>query len=161
MDWTYDQKLKHMGHAQYISTWSKDPSSKIGAVAVVGSGLPIIGYNGFPRGMKDTEERLNDRAQKYPRTVHAEMNCIYNAAELGVSLRNSSMFVYGLPVCGPCSLGVIQAGIKKVYIQPGSTETINKWIESFQQTADNFEECGVHWEVLNAFGDFIPNYRFR
>lgn len=150
-----------MGLAHHVSSWSKDPSSKIGAVAVIGNGLPIIGYNGFPRGMKDTEERLNDRAQKYPRTVHAEMNCIYNAAELGVSLKDSSMFVYGLPVCGNCSLGVIQAGIKKVYIQPGSPETINKWIESFQQTADNFEECGVYWEVLNASGDFIPNYRFR
>ena len=61
--------------AREISTWSKDPSSKIAAV-IVNDERRILstGYNGFPRGIADTEERLNDREQKYPRIVHAEMN---------------------------------------------------------------------------------------
>ena len=41
---------RYMGLAKEISTWSKDPSSKIGAVAVVSKGQVLAqGYNGFPR----------------------------------------------------------------------------------------------------------------
>lgn len=164
MNWTTEKKIRYLDLAQHVSQWSKDPSTKIGAVAVVGNGLPIIGYNGFPRGMRDTADRLNDRTLKYPRTVHAEMNCIYNAADLGVSLRGASMFVYGLPVCGPCSLGVVQAGVKNVFIRTGPTSTLDKWVQGFQETADNFEECGVYWEVevprLEG-PEFLPEYKFR
>lgn len=162
MIWDYEKKLRYLDLAQHVSTWSKDPSSQIGAVAVVGNGLPIIGFNGFPRGMAD-DDRLNDRPVKYKKTVHAEMNCIYNAADLGVSLRDSTMFVYGLPVCGPCSLGVIQAGVKKVFMRPNYSKVTQTWIDSFQETADNFEECGVSWEVEvpRLVGpEYISGYRF-
>jgi len=68
---------RFMTMAELISAWSKDPSSQIGAV-IVNDERRILatGYNGFPRGIKDTEERLNDRDEKYPRIVHAEMNAL-------------------------------------------------------------------------------------
>ena len=52
---------KFLALAQHISTWSKDPSKQVGAVAV-GNNRNILatGYNGFPKGIMDTEERLND-----------------------------------------------------------------------------------------------------
>ena len=45
--------------AAHISTWSKDPSTKVGCV-VVGEDREIrsTGFNGFPRGIEDDEERL-------------------------------------------------------------------------------------------------------
>lgn len=50
---------RYMEMAYLVSTWSKDPSSKIGAVCVNRKGQILsTGYNGFPRGIKDTEERL-------------------------------------------------------------------------------------------------------
>src|SRR6056300_1257995 len=80
---------RFMDMAQMISTWSKDPSSKIGAVAVNDEKrILATGYNGFPRGIADTEERLNNRDEKYPRIIHAEMNVLMNALYNGVSLKD-------------------------------------------------------------------------
>ena len=65
--------------AEQISTWSKDPTSKIGAVAVGDKGQVLAqGYNGFPRGMDDNELFYLNRVTKHNRVVHAEMNAIYN-----------------------------------------------------------------------------------
>ena len=67
--------------AKEISTWSKDPSTKVGAVVIGNNGEVLSqGYNGFPRGIKDTPQRLKDREKKYNLVVHAEMNAIYNAS---------------------------------------------------------------------------------
>lgn len=114
-----DSKWDHrfMRLAYEISTWSKDPSSKIGAV-IVNDERRILatGYNGFPRGIADTNERLNDREQKYPRIVHGEMNALMNALYSGVSVKDATIYVYGLPVCSECTKSVIQAGIKRVVI---------------------------------------------
>ena len=56
---------RYMNLAKEVSTWSKDPSSQIGAVAIGPKGQVLSqGYNGFPRGIIDTEERLNNRALK-------------------------------------------------------------------------------------------------
>src|SRR6056300_417538 len=83
----WDQRFMQM--AQMVSTWSKDPSSKIGAVAVNDEKrILATGYNGFPRGIADTEERLNNRDEKYPRIIHAEMNVLMNALYNGVSLKD-------------------------------------------------------------------------
>ena len=53
--------------ALHISEWSKDPSTKVGCV-VVGEDREIrsTGFNGFPRGIEDSMERLEDRELKYP-----------------------------------------------------------------------------------------------
>ena len=37
--------------AREISTWSKDPSRKIGAIAVRDRKILATGYNGFPKGI--------------------------------------------------------------------------------------------------------------
>ena len=45
--------------AKHISDWSKDPSTKVGCI-VVGEDREIrsTGFNGFPRGIEDKQERL-------------------------------------------------------------------------------------------------------
>jgi dCMP deaminase len=118
--------------AREISTWSKDPSSKIGAV-IVNDDRRILatGYNGFPKGIEDTEERLNDRDQKYPRIVHAETNALMNALYSGVSVKGATMYVYGLPVCPECTKSIISAGIKRVVISPDPYVYTTPWTEKW------------------------------
>ena len=108
---------RYISLAKEVSTWSKDPSRKIGAVAVGEKGQILAqGYNGFPRGILDSADRYNDRSTKYKLVVHAEMNVIYNATFNGVSLNGARLFVYGLPVCSECAKGIIQVGIQAVTI---------------------------------------------
>ena len=57
--------------AGVVSTWSKDPSTKIGAIAVKDKRLVSTGYNGFPRGIQDYDDRWNNREEKYKYVVHA------------------------------------------------------------------------------------------
>ena len=65
--------------AKEVGTWSKDPSTQVGAIAVNDKRIIATGYNGFPKGIKDTDELLSDRQAKLKLMVHAEMNMIYNA----------------------------------------------------------------------------------
>jgi dCMP deaminase len=134
---------RYISLAKEVSTWSKDPSRKIGAVAVGNKGQILAqGYNGFPRGILDSAERYNDRATKYKLVVHAEMNVIYNATFNGVSLDGARLFVYGLPVCSECAKGIIQVGIKSVTIFTEG-EIPDIWTESYKTTDSIFKEADV------------------
>jgi dCMP deaminase len=72
------------------------------------------------------------------------MNCIYNAAENGVSLRDSTLYIFGLPVCGDCALGIIQSGITRVVAH--SVGTPDRWKEAIGKTNEVFEEAGIQYE---------------
>ena len=134
--------------AKHISTWSKDPSRKIGAVAVGSKGQILAqGFNGFPRGIADNQDRLSDRETKYKYVVHAEMNAIFNACLNGTSLADSTMFVYGLPVCSECAKGIIQVGIRHVvFLVDDVIPPI--WVESWERTRSLFEEAGVTYDYV-------------
>ena len=140
---------RFMDMAKMISTWSKDPSSQIGAVAVNDERrILATGYNGFPKGIADTEERLNNKDEKYPRIVHAEMNALMNALYSGVSLKDSTLYVYGLPVCPSCSKCVIQAGVKRVVIPATKTDKGN-WQQVWEeQSLPMYKEAGVQVTLL-------------
>ena len=134
---------RYLDIAKEVSTWSKDPSKQIGAVAVGDKGQILSqGYNGFPRGVKDTDDRYNNREEKYKYVVHGEMNCIYNACNSGVSLNGATLYVTGLPVCSECAKGIIQVGIKKVVMEyPKDIPPI--WEQSVQLTKQMFLEANV------------------
>ena len=137
---TWDER--YLDLAENVSSWSKDPSRKIGAVAVGNKGQILSqGYNGFPRGISDNVERYNDKETKYRYVVHAEMNVIYNASYNGVSLDGATLYVSGLPVCQECAKGVIQVGIKHVVMW--DRDYPEKWMKSFYNTKELFKEAGV------------------
>lgn len=139
---------RYMSLAKEVSTWSKDPSSKIGAVAIGDKGQVLSqGYNGFPRGIEDTKTRYDNRETKYKYVVHAEMNVIYNATYNGVSLNGATLYVYGLPVCSDCAKGIIQVGIKKVVVPRMDIPEV--WKESWQRTTQMFNEAGVKWSMID------------
>ena len=136
--------MRFLELAEHIASWSKDPSKQIGAVAV-GDQRQILaqGYNGFPRGIEDSNTRYDDREEKYKLVVHAEMNVIYNASYNGVSLNGSTLYVHGLPVCSECAKGIIQVGIKNVIMRESFVPDI--WLESWKKTEQMFKESGVYY----------------
>jgi len=137
---------RYMQLAEGVSTWSKDPSTKIGCVVIKDGQVLATGYNGFPRSIEDSEERLNHRETKYKYVVHAEKNAIYNANYHGVSLRGGTMYVYGLPCCSECAKGIIQTGIKRVYMRGPSD--VDRWNDSFKLTFELFNEAGIEYEFI-------------
>ena len=138
---------RYLHLAKEVSTWSKDPSTKVGAVAIGDNGEVLTqGFNGFPRGIKDSDERLKDRERKYKLVVHAEMNAIYNAGLNGVSLKGSTLYVYGLPVCNECAKGIIQVGIKKV-VAMRPADYNKKWDDSIKDAKALFNEAEVMYLI--------------
>src|ERR1700692_2564953 len=87
--------------AQFISKWSKDPSTCVGAV-IVDKDLRIVsvGFNGLPKGVEDTEERLNNRDIKIKIVVHAERNAILFAR---TSLVGCTLYTFPFSSCSVCA----------------------------------------------------------
>lgn len=130
--------------ALLIATWSKDPSTRVGAV-VVGPDKEIrgTGYNGFPRGIDDDIAARWERPIKYNFIEHAERNCIYNASLYGVSLRGCSLYI-SYPPCTECARAIIQSGIKEVfYMNPMAGANIPGWRDSVRLSFDMFDEAGI------------------
>mgnify|MGYP000135257146 FL=1 len=141
--------VRYLELAEQVSSWSKDPSRQIGAVAVGTKGQVLAqGYNGFPRGIKDSPIRYNDREMKYKFVVHAEQNVIYNATYNGVSLDGATLYVWGLPVCSDCAKGVIQTGIKRV-VMP-LQEIPDHWVDSWALTQLLLNEANIKWEFIDV-----------
>jgi len=128
--------------AEEISTWSKDPSSRVGAVIVrPDRTIASIGFNGFPRGVEDTQERIANRDTKLLFTIHAEMNAILSAKE---PLKDYSIFVWPFQPCAHCAASVIQSGIKEVYCPSNAhLDTYERWRDSFEAALQMFDEAGV------------------
>ncbi len=128
--------------ALHISDWSKDPSTKVGCV-VVGSDREIrsTGFNGFPRGIEDSIERLEDREMKYPLICHAEENAIMHAARIGISLKDCVAYVTW-PPCTRCARSLIQAGVVEV-VFPKDIEIPERWVEDFERSLSMMNEAGV------------------
>lgn len=98
--------------AQLVSTWSKDPSTKVGVVIVDDQKRIVsIGYNGFPRGVEDTEERYDNRPIKYEFVVHAEINSIMNSPR--TDLKDCTIYCTDHP-CNNCMKAIVQTGIKEI-----------------------------------------------
>lgn len=143
------------------SSMSKDPSTKVGAV-IVGPDREIVsaGFNGFPRGIADTQERLLDRDQKLKLVVHAEMNAVLAAARLGVRLKGCTMYVtatdnsgqiWGGPPCTRCTVEVIQVGIIEVVSFPLKTAP-SRWHEDCRFAGELLKEAGVGYREISLIG---------
>lgn len=109
--------IRFLRLAREVASWSKDPSTKVGAVIVnpQTNGIISLGYNGFPRGVEDTEDRLLNRDLKYQIVVHAEENAIISA---GYMTCGGRMYVWPSflqpPTCARCCATAIQAGIFEI-----------------------------------------------
>jgi dCMP deaminase len=103
--------------AELVSTWSKDPSTKVGCVLVdpVSRTVVAVGFNGIPRGVHDYGYRLDTRPEKYEWIEHAERNVVLDSARRGVRTQGLWAYMNFAPTpCSDCARAFIQAGIAKV-----------------------------------------------
>lgn len=125
--------------AEFISTWSKDPSTKVGAViADIDNRIVSTGYNGFPKNVKDTKARYDNRDVKYKIILHAEENAIAYAKR---DLTDCTLYISGLPPCAHCASLIIQSGIKKVVVP--KQDLPERWKESVKLSKTLLKEAKV------------------
>lgn len=134
----WDQRFCEL--ARHVAEWSKDPNAKVGAVLFCKKGGNItIGYNGFPFGVEDRADRLEDKDIKLEFVVHAELNAIIAA---GTRAEGGTLYVWGKPICARCAGPIIQSGIKRVVaLAPGNSES--KWDLSGKTAHEMFIEAAI------------------
>ncbi|CAB5220194.1 ComEB Deoxycytidylate deaminase [uncultured Caudovirales phage] len=130
--------------AQNIAVWSKDPSTQVGAVIVrPDRTIASLGFNGFARGVDDSEERLAERNIKYLLTVHAEENAILSAHE-----RLSGYWLYtSHHPCDRCASRIVQAGIGRVVCMT-TKDYLSRWEESVRNSRVILGEAGIPIDVV-------------
>lgn len=138
----WDRRFLDM--AALVSSWSKDPSTKCGAVIVrPDKSICSTGYNGFPKQLRDDPAILANREKKYQRVVHAELNALLFAREPVVGY---TMYTwppgYG-PTCDRCAAHVIQAGIARVVHVRKGGDFPTRWREACEEGVAMYAEAGV------------------
>ncbi len=108
---------------------------KVGAIIVKNKRILTTGYNGPPQGFKHCEEIggcIRDRLgivsgqrQELSRAVHAEQNAIIQAAKMGISIMDSTLYVTNHP-CVICTKMLINAGVKKIIFKDGYPDELSK-----------------------------------
>lgn len=129
--------------AKVISEYSKD-KTKIGSVIVKDKRILSTGFNGFPSKIEDTLERLSNREQKLKYVIHSEMNAILHAGKHGISLEDSTLYIWGLNPCQECAKHIVVAGIKKViyYVLPQKREN-SSWQNHLEFVKNLFAEAEI------------------
>lgn len=124
--------------AAEISDWSKDPSTKVGAVLVDHKRRVVgTGYNGYPRNIAD--ELLSRRDYKLAHTVHAEVNALLNSLR---DVDGCTLYVTH-PPCSSCAVVMAQAGIKRVVTYVPATQFADRWGD---QGIQILKKAGIEYE---------------
>lgn len=140
-----DWDRRFLGLAENVAQWSKDPSTKVGAVIVRNDKtVASMGYNGFPRGCDDDPSIYEDRELKYARVVHAEANAIVTARE---PLHGYTLYVWPFMPCTTCAGLIIQSGIRRVVSLKNDNP---RWEQAFARAQLMFREAGVLLDLLSA-----------
>ena len=126
--------------AEHIAGWSKDPSTKCGAVITKDNKIISLGFNGLASGVEDYSERLANRDIKYKMVIHAEENAILFAKQ---DLEGCSIYLWPFPPCSNCAAKIIQTGIKRVIAPIASSDLIERWGDSLKISANMYDEVGV------------------
>lgn len=138
---------RFIGLAVHVAGWSKDPSTKVGAVIVDDERRVVsLGYNGLPRGVHDSSAVLNNKELKLQIVKHAEENAILNSL-----LRPAGCTIYVTHhPCASCAGSIIQSGITRVVFPtvPLDNTFTQRWQESISLAQKILEEAGV--EVLQV-----------
>ena len=135
--------------AKHVSTWSKDPSTKVGAVLANNKEFYSFGYNGFPPNIEDNN-RYNNRSIKYDLIIHAEINAVLNAHK---DVRGTWLYIYPMPPCIRCSAQLITAGVSGIIIHNDFwllKNDMKRWEESFNKSKKLFKEAGVFFHIMNV-----------
>lgn len=128
---------RYLQMASLVATFSKDPSTKVGAVCVDSKKRVLgVGFNGFSRNTED-DSRLNIREQKYKMILHGEHNCLMNCSS---STEGATMYVTH-PCCNHCCAIMDQYGIKRVVFEEPNAEFKTRW--NLSETLKYLDELGI------------------
>ena len=141
---------RFMSLAKLVSTFSKDPSTGVGSV-IVDENQRIVstGFNGLPRQVADSTDRLNNRELRLALTLHAEQNAVLFAER---SIRGTTCYVWPLPPCSRCAALLIQAGVGRVVAPEPGSQLAERWGESIQLAVMALREAGVQVDILDLEG---------
>jgi dCMP deaminase len=150
MDWKKRQlkwDFRWLGLAEYVAGFSKDPSTKTGAVLVRpwDQSVASIGFNGFAKGMSDAPELYADRAKKYPRILHCEMNAREFCPERP---QGYTLYTWPFLSCDRCSVHMINAGIARAVAPICPADQATRWGEALETTRKNFAEVAAPVECV-------------
>jgi deoxycytidylate deaminase len=105
-----------MEMADTVAKMSKDPRTKVGAVAVNGD-MVTAGYNGFPHGAVEAPEVWSNRDPtskglcKYDMVIHAELNAAFKMLRAGLK---PTLVVCTHYPCHRCVAHMAQLGVKRI-----------------------------------------------
>lgn len=135
-----------LGMCTYVSTASKDPSTKTGAIIVDQNKRVVsMGYNGFAKGVLDCPERYANREFKYSTIIHCERNAIIFAKR---DLEGCTLYTIPFMSCASCASMVIQAGIKRCVAPPIPDHLMERWGKDMSLSKQLFGEAGVKVDIL-------------
>ena len=135
---------RYLEMCDLVASWSKDPSSKFGAVITDKNDRVVsLGFNGFAQGFEDTPERWNDRQFKYRHVLHAEEQAILFAKR---DLSNCKLYIQ-MPPCSSCMSKIAQSGIKTVICKAPSEDYLSRW--SIDEPMQVARECGIEVIILD------------
>jgi dCMP deaminase len=116
-----------MDIAAMVATRSTCMRRSVGAIAVNNRRILATGYNGTPKGLRHCTEVgcirqelgiPSGQRHELCRGLHAEQNCIIQAAVHGVQLDGSTIYCTFQP-CVVCAKMLINAGISEVVYEGG------------------------------------------
>ncbi len=150
--------------AKHVASWSKDPSTKCGAVLVRDNNtIASLGYNGLPKGAEDKPEYYLDRSEKYPRIIHSEWNAMQHCRD--ADIEGYRVYAWPLPPCGQCTSSLLQKKIGDVVCQKSPEEQMKRWGDSFSLASDMLHQRKTKVrhveENLNSSLLRIPNFYFN
>lgn len=135
---------RFMDLARVVSTWSKDPDHKIGAVLTDSSNRVLsLGYNGPPKNIIDSglpEER------KRLRTIHAELNAILNCS---IPHTATSLYIYPYAPCAQCAAAILQTNIARVLY--AKELKLSNWKASQDEAIKMLNEGGIDLIEFSQF----------
>lgn len=130
--------------AKLVASWSKDPSTQVGAV-IVDKDKRIVstGFNGFPQGVDD---EVTDRDIKLLRTIHAEENALLFARR---DVTGMTVYVTR-PPCARCAAKLIQSGVARVVYPLPPVDFVERWGNEMREANAMFSQVGT---TITALGE--------
>lgn len=142
--------------ANTVSKRATCDRGKSGCVIVRDKQILVTGYVGAPKGLPHCDDVGHQLRQivhedglvttHCVRTVHAEQNAICQAAKLGISLNQSTLYCRMTP-CRVCAMMIINCGIVRVVCE--------KKYHAAEESEQLFKEAGIQ---LEYFSEEIEQY---
>jgi len=133
---------------------------KVGCVIARDKQILVTGYAGSPKGLKHCDEighqiittihEDGSQTKHCVRTTHGEQNAICQAAKLGISINEATLYCSMTP-CSACAKMIINAGIKRVVCE--------KRYHAGKETEDLFKEAGIKLDILNEEVEVYKNQK--